>query len=139
MRSAPHTDRLPGGRVEARSGGRSVAMEQKEKRGRKSVLTGGMILITLGVLIILHKMNVWGFSLSWPVLLIVIALGTLIQRIGDLGGWIIGCVGVFFLISENLEVRIYTIATFLLPVILILAGLNVLMKHFKRKDDDPDQ
>ena len=52
-----------------------------------------MILITLGVLIILGKMNAWSFGQSWPLLLIVIAAGTLIQRTNDLAGWIIGCVG----------------------------------------------
>jgi predicted membrane protein len=111
-------------------------MEPKEKR---SILTGGMILIALGILIILSKMNVWGFSRSWPVLLIVIALGTLIQRSKDLGGWIIGCVGLIFLLSENWDVKIYAIATFLLPLLLILAGLNVLVKYFKKKDDESDQ
>jgi predicted membrane protein len=110
-------------------------MESKEKR---TILTGGMILIALGVLIILSKMNVWGFTKSWPVLLIVIALGTLIQRFKDLGGWIIGCVGLIFLLSENWDLKIYAVATFLLPLLLILAGLNVLMKYFKKKSDGPD-
>ena len=71
-------------------------MEATEKRGRRerrNVLTGGMILITLGILIFLHKLDVWAFSSSWPLLLIVIAVGTLIQRVKDLGGWIIGSVG----------------------------------------------
>lgn len=110
-------------------------METKEtmqKNGKRGVLTGGLILITLGVLIILSKMDVWGFGQSWPLLLIVIAVGTLGQRINDLAGWIIGCVGVIFLVSENLEVKIYAIATFLLPAFLILAGINIIMKHFKR-------
>ncbi len=106
--------------------------ETMQKKGRRSVLTGGLILITLGVLIILSKMGIWGFGQSWPLLLIVIAVGTLGQQIKDLAGWIIGCVGVIFLVSENLEVKIYAIATFLLPALLILAGINILMKHFKR-------
>jgi len=97
-----------------------------------------MILITLGVLIILHKMNVWVFSQSWPILLIVIAVSYLMQRIGDIAGWIIGCVGVFFLISESLDLKTYSIAIFLFPLVLILAGLNVLRKNFKRKDDDSE-
>ncbi len=113
-------------------------MVPRERMRKNSALTGGMILITLGVLIILHKMNVWVFSLSWPLLLIVIALGILIRRTSDMGGWIVGCVGLFFLISENLDVKIYAIATFLFPLVLILAGLNVLMKNFKRKDDDSE-
>jgi hypothetical protein len=108
------------------------AKDTMRNRGRRSVLTGGLILITLGILIILSKMGIWGFGQSWPLLLIVISVGTLGQQISDLGGWIIGCVGVIFLVSENLEVKIYAIATFLLPALLILAGINILIKHFKR-------
>jgi predicted membrane protein len=111
----------------------------KEKRNKRSILTGGMILIGLGVLIILSKMGVWAFSQSWPMLLIIIAIGTLIQRVRDLGGWIIGSVGLIFLISESFEVKIYAIATFLLPVLLILVGVNVLMKYFGKKTEDSDK
>ena len=110
-------------------------METKDtmrNRGKRSVLTGGLILITLGILIILSKMGVWGFGRSWPLLLIIIAVGSLGQQIDDLKGWIIGCVGMIFLVSENLEVKIYAIATFLLPALLILVGISILMKHFKR-------
>jgi hypothetical protein len=108
------------------------------RREKKNVLTGGMILITLGVLIILGKMNVWGFAQSWPLLLIVISVGTLIQRVNDLGGWVIGCVGLIFLVAENLEVRIYAIATFLLPLLLILVGINILVRHFRKNGDAPE-
>jgi predicted membrane protein len=109
-----------------------------EKRNKRSILTGGMILIALGILIILGKMSIWPFSRSWPLLLIVIAVGTLFQRGRDLGGWIIGCVGLIFLISENFEVEIYAIATFLLPVLLILVGVNVLTKYFRKRTEDTD-
>jgi len=108
-----------------------------ETRNKKGILTGGMILIGLGVLIILSKMDVWAFSRSWPVLLIIISLGTLIRLVRDFGGWIIGCVGLIFLVSENLDVKIYRIATFLLPALLILAGINILRKYFKNNNDDP--
>ena len=110
-------------------------METKDamrNRGKRGVLTGGLILITLGILIILSKMGVWGFGRSWPLLLIIIAVGSLGQQIDDLKGWIIGCVGMIFLVSENLEVKIYAITTFLLPALLILVGISILMKHFKR-------
>jgi len=109
-----------------------------ETRNKRSILTGGMILIGLGVLIILSEMGVWAFAQSWPVLLIIVAVGSLIQRGRDLGGWIIGCVGLIFLISKNFEVKIYAIATFLLPVLLILVGVNVLTKHFRKKKEDND-
>jgi hypothetical protein len=113
-------------------------MIERKRREKRHVLTGGMIMITLGILIILGKMKVWTFGESWPLLLIVIAMGTLIQRVNDLGGWIIGCVGLIFLISENLDVKIYAIATFLLPLLLILVGINVLVKQFRKNGDAPD-
>jgi hypothetical protein len=112
-----------------------MAARRHEKR---NVLTGGMILITLGVLIILGKMNVWSFGQSWPLLLIVIATGTLLQRASDLGGWLIGCVGLIFLVSENMGVKIYAIATLLLPLLLILVGINILVKHFRKNGDTPE-
>jgi predicted membrane protein len=113
-------------------------MECDEKPRKSGILTGGMILIALGMLIILHKTGIWVFSQSWPLLLIVIAIGTLLQRIRDLGGWIIGCVGAVFFISENLEVRIYAIASFLLPLLLILVGVNILQKNRRKKGEDAD-
>lgn len=112
-----------------------MAVRRHEK---KNVLTGGLILITLGVLIILGKMNVWGFGKSWPLLLIVIAMGTLLQRANDLGGWLIGGVGLIFFVSENLEVKIYAIATLLLPLLLILVGINILVRHFRKNGDAPE-
>jgi hypothetical protein len=111
----------------------------KEKRNKRSVLTGGMILIGLGVLIILSKMGVWTFGQSWPVLLIIVAAGTLIQQPRDIGGWVIGCVGLIFLISESFDVEIYAIAQFLLPVLLILVGINVLARHFRERKEDKDE
>jgi predicted membrane protein len=109
-----------------------------ETRNKRSILTSGMILIALGILIILSKMGIWPFSRSWPLLLIVIATGTLIRRGRDLGGWIIGCVGLIFLIAENFEVKIYAIATYLLPILLILVGVNVLTKYFRKWKEDND-
>jgi predicted membrane protein len=112
-----------------------MAAKQREK---KNIVTGGMILITLGVLIILGKMNAWSFSQSWPLLSIVIAAGMLIQRANDLAGWIIGCVGLVFLVVENSGVKIYAIATFLLPLLLILVGINILVKYFRKNGDASD-
>jgi hypothetical protein len=97
-----------------------------------------MILITIGILIILHKMDVWEFSHSWPLLLIVIAVGTVIQRVRDLGGWIIGCVGLVFFLTENIGMEIWKIVNILLPLLLILVGVHIIIKYFKKKTDDLD-
>jgi hypothetical protein len=105
-------------------------LEEKEK---KRILTGGMLLITLGVLIMLSNMNLYGFDKSWPILLIVIAVGTLIQRIKDIGGWFIGVAGVIFLFVKNWGYDLHVIAIYLLPLLLILVGINILIKQYKKK------
>ena len=117
----------------------SKVMEDGEARGKRekrNVLTGGMILITLGILVFLHKLDVWAFSSSWPLLLVVIAVGTLIQRVKDLGGWIIGCVGVIFFLSENIGMEIWKVVNILLPLLLILAGIHVLRRNLRKREDD---
>jgi hypothetical protein len=101
-------------------------MERKEKI---HVITGGMVLITLGVLVILGNTQIWSFSRSWPVLLIVIAVGTLIQRFKDLGGWIILAVGVVFLLTEVFGMQVYVLGKYLMPVLLIVVGANILYKY----------
>jgi predicted membrane protein len=103
-------------------------MEKKEKI---NVITGGMVLITLGVLVILGNTQIWSFTRSWPVLLIVIAVGTLMQRLKDLGGWIILAVGVVFLLTEVFGMKIYAMGKYLMPVLLIVVGANVLFKYNK--------
>jgi predicted membrane protein len=105
-------------------------METREKR---HIVTGGMILVTLGVLIILSNMDIYGFDRSWPILLIVIAAGTLMQRVKDIGGWFIGVAGVIFLLVKNWGYDLHVTARYLLPVLLILYGINVLIKHYKKK------
>ena len=104
-------------------------MDRKEKI---NVITGGMVLITLGVLVILGNTQIWSFTRSWPVLLIVIAIGTLIQRFKDLGGWIILAVGVVFLLTEVFGMQIYALGKYLMPVLLIVVGANILLKYNKR-------
>jgi hypothetical protein len=111
----------------------------KEQRTRRGALTGGMILIGLGVLIFLSKMGIWPFGQSWPVLLIIVAASILIQRPRDVGGWVIGSVGLIFLISESFDVKIYAIAQFLLPLLLILVGINILAKYFRERKEDKDE
>ncbi|MEI6316059.1 MAG: DUF5668 domain-containing protein [Syntrophus sp. (in: bacteria)] len=104
-------------------------MDRKEKI---NVITGGMVLITLGVLVILGNTQIWSFTRSWPVLLIVIAIGTLIQRFKDLGGWIILAVGVVFLLTEVFGMQMYALGKYLMPVLLIVVGANILLKYNKR-------
>jgi peptidoglycan/LPS O-acetylase OafA/YrhL len=105
-----------------------------EKREKRHILTGGLILITLGVLIILHRTAVFGFDKSWPVLLIIIGIGAIAQRGKDLGGWFIAAAGVFLLLMQNWQLDIQMVSTYILPLLLILVGANIVRKYFRKKE-----
>jgi hypothetical protein len=105
-------------------------VEGKEKR---HILTGGLILVTLGVLIILNKTTAFGFDKSWPILLMVIGIGTIAQRARDLGGWFIAVAGVMFLLIYNWQLDIQILSTYIMPVLLILIGVDVLRRYYFKK------
>ena len=105
-----------------------------EKREKRHILTGGLILIILGVLIILHKTAVFGFDKSWPILLIVIGIGAIAQRGKDIGGWFIAVSGVILLLMQNRQLDIQMVSTYVLPLLLIGVGANIVRKHFRKKE-----
>ena len=100
---------------------------------KRHVLTGGLILITLGVLIYLSKAGIYSFGQTWPILIIVIGIGTLIQRVKDIGGWFITVAGVIFLIYEFYGFDLSKYSQYILPAILILLGIFVILR--RRKHD----
>ncbi len=56
-------------------------MEAKEKM---RVVSGAVILLTLGVLVLLSTFGIYSLDKSWPILIIVFALFTLVQSPGIL-------------------------------------------------------
>jgi len=100
-------------------------------KDKLNILTGGMILITLGVLIYLSKAEIYSFSKTWPILLIVVGVCTLIQRFKDIGGWFVTVVGVMFLITEFYGLQLYQYSQYILPAVLIMLGAFVLLKRKK--------
>lgn len=105
-----------------------------EKREKRHILTGGLILITLGVLIMLHKTTVFGFDKSWPILLIVIGIGAIAQHGKDFGGWFIAASGLVLLLMQNRQLDIQMVSTYILPLLLIGVGANIVRKYFRKKD-----
>lgn len=105
-------------------------MENREKR---HILSGGMILIAIGILIILHRTTSFGFDRSWPVLLIVIGIGAIIQRRRNPGGWFITVAGSFLLLVQNWQMDIQMLSTYVLPLVLIGIGVNMIWKYFRKK------
>lgn len=96
---------------------------------KQHMLTGGMILVALGVLIFLSKSGAYPLDESWPILLIVIGVCTLIQRIRDAGGWFITAAGSVFLLMKIFGQDLSKYSPYILPVVLILLGVFVLTKR----------
>ena len=103
-------------------------MDREEKM---HVLTGGVILITLGVLLLLSNLEVCSMAKSWPLLLWVVGALTIIRKAKDIGGWIITVTGVVFLMQQNIS-ALQNISNYALPLIVILLGCYVIMKKKKR-------
>jgi hypothetical protein len=98
---------------------------------KHNMFTGGVVLITLGVLIFLSKSGSYPFGQTWPVLLIAIGICTLIQRFRDLGGWIITLAGIGFFLNELYGFDLTQFSKYLLPAILILLGIFVILRRKK--------
>lgn len=102
-----------------------------EPKGKKARLMGGLILIVLGVLIILNTLEIYEFSKSWPLLLIVMSAAMLIRRVNDWGGWFIGIIGIVFFAKGNFGAEIQQAMVFIAPILLILAGLYLLFDYIR--------
>jgi hypothetical protein len=94
-----------------------------------------MLLVTIGVILLLHTLHIlpgsaWGTILRyWPVLLIVSALDSIYRGDGYVGAVIWGGIGLFLLLS-NLGMLPYASWTVLLrwwPVLLIAVGLDLII------------
>jgi len=98
---------------------------------KQTMMIGGVVLITLGVLIFLHKSGGYPFGQTWPILLIAVGICTLIQRFRDLGGWIITLAGTAFLLNEFYGYELSQYSKYLLPAILILLGFFMILRRKK--------
>lgn len=92
-------------------------MQEKEKR---HIITGSLILIALGVLILLSTLGLYNFDKSWPILLIVISLSVLIQNPKGFEGWFIGIVGIVFLVLKSGFDRLGEMTTNITVSVLII-------------------
>lgn len=104
----------------------------KTERGARGFV-GAAILITLGILIILNSSDIYGFDKSWPILLIVISATMLAQRSRDMGGWLVGVVGVGFFVMKNFYPEIEDWGKYVFPVLLILLGGYIIFKKTRGK------
>jgi hypothetical protein len=100
-------------------------------KDKNSMLSGGLVLASSGILIFLQRTTTFGFNRSWPIFLIVIGAGILLQRFRDLGGWIICGVGIGFFLLRNGHLNFGELSIYALPLSLVLAGIVMVWKNFR--------
>ena len=79
----------------------------------------------------MSKADIYSFGKTWPILIIVIGISTIIQRVKDFGGWFITIAGVLFLVNEFYGFDLSQYSQYLLPAVLVLLGIFVLLKRKK--------
>jgi predicted membrane protein len=106
-------------------------VEAKEKM---RIASGAVILLTLGVLVLLSYLGIYGLDKSWPILILVFALFTLVQSPKDAGGWIIGAAGLLFLFFENWFGQVGTMTMNLIRSALLIVVAFFLFKTMRKKE-----
>jgi len=106
-------------------------VEAKEKM---RIASGSVILLTLGVLVLLSSFGIYSLDRSWPILIIVFALFTLVQSPKDAGGWIIGAAGLLFLFFENWFDQVGAMTMNLVRSALLIAVAFFLFKYMRKKE-----
>lgn len=99
---------------------------------KRSILPGGLILITLGVLIYLSKAGMYPLGKTWPALIIVVGIGTVMQGFKNISGWLITAAGAFFLANEFYGFQLSKYSQYTLPAVLVLLGIFVLLRRGRR-------
>ena len=106
-------------------------MEAKEKM---RIASGAVILLTLGVLVLLSSFGIYGLDRSWPILILVFALFTLVQSPKDAGGWIIGAAGLLFLFFENWFDQVGAMTMNLVRSAILIVVAFFLFKTMRKKE-----
>jgi membrane-bound ClpP family serine protease len=102
-------------------------------RGKKGQLLGGLIVLTLGTLLLLHRLLILHFDISWPLLLVVIGLGLFLINRKTWAGWIVGGIGVIlFVVNFVIEFfpEFEAWSDLVGPIILVIIGVLILFRYY---------
>jgi len=105
-----------------------------EESKKIRIVIGAMILVALGGLFLLDVIGLYKFDKSWPILLIVVAVGILIQQPKDIIGWVIGAAGLVILFMRNWYTEMsQLVMNVVTSLALIALGGYLLYRDFKKK------
>jgi membrane-bound ClpP family serine protease len=103
------------------------------RRGKRGQLMGGLVLVTLGALLLLHRLVILNFyTTSWPLLLIVIGLGLFLINRRTWAGWVIGGIGVILFVVNFVIVffpGVEAWSDLVGPIILVIIGILLLYRY----------
>lgn len=102
-------------------------------RGKKGLLLGGLFLVTLGTLLLLHRLVMLNFETSWPLLLVVIGLGLFLINRRTWAGWILGGIGtILFVVNFVIEFfpEFEAWSDLVGPIILLIIGVLLLYRYY---------
>jgi hypothetical protein len=98
------------------------------------MLMGGLLLVTLGPLLLLDNLEILYFrETTWPLLLVAIGIGLFLWNRRTLAGWIIGGIGIIFFVVNFVIFFFpgFEDWTFLVgPIILIIIGVLLLYRSY---------
>ena len=110
-------------------------------RGKKGQLMGGVILVTLGALLLTDRLYILNFyTTSWPLLLVAIGLGLFLINRRTWAGWVIGGIGVILFVVNFVIVFFPDVEAWsdlVGPIILLIIGV-LLLYRYSHKDLPPE-
>jgi putative Mn2+ efflux pump MntP len=105
---------------------------QEMGRGKKSQVLAGLVLVTLGALLLLHRLLILNFyTTSWPLLLVAVGLGFFLINHHTWAGWIIGGIGVILFVVNFAIVffpGVEAWSDLVGPIILVIIGALLLYR-----------
>jgi len=105
---------------------------QKMGWGKKGQVMAGLVLVTLGALLLLHRLLILNFyTTSWPLLLVAVGVGLFLINRHTWAGWVVGGIGVILFVVNFAIVffpGVEAWSDLVGPIILVIIGALLLYR-----------
>jgi putative Mn2+ efflux pump MntP len=107
---------------------------------KKGQMMAGLVLVTLGALLLLHRLLILNFyTTSWPLLLVAVGLGLFLLNRHTWAGWVVGGIGIILFVVNFAIVffpGVEAWSDLVGPIILVLIGA-LLLYRFSHRGSPP--